>query len=344
MTVDFQALIQGRRYRDIAIALLELERARGVFDLIELADHTESALEGNPELQIEYDVAPRGNCSVFGYYRYQTPPPSMIVVHPSMTSARDRFTILHEFGHHVQRQHLAWANLRYSIPDPGGQRLEEHVADSIAAEILLPADLAVSGFTADDLSELHSRSRASRTAVAMRAVEAAPESESLVVMVLEADGSVLFARAAGDDLFAPAKGVPQPDLVALVEAAASKGGKSAGPLPEGIRAKSGWTQGDVMADVAADQSGLYYFAVLRPAQKYGRVPEWTAEEVECTNPACELVFSLNEDIERCSKCNGPKCPDCSSCYCDKTLGDTCLNCFTALSLAEQSGQVLHECL
>jgi hypothetical protein len=178
----------------------------------------------------------------------------------------------------------------------------------------------------------------------MRAVEAAPESESVVVMVLEADGAVLFARAAGNDLFAPAKGVPQPDLVALVEAAAANGGKSAGPLPEGIRAKSGWTQGEVVADVAADQSGLYYFAVLRPAQRYGRVPDWAVEEVECTNPACELVFSLNGDIERCSKCNGPKCPNCSSCYCEKTLGATCPDCFTALSLAEQSGQVAHECL
>ncbi|CAN5239666.1 hypothetical protein BH11ACT3_BH11ACT3_05800 [soil metagenome] len=343
MTVDFQPLIQGRRYREIAIALLELEHERGQFDFVELAEHTESALEGNPELQIEYDVAPRRGCSVFGYYRYQTPPPSMIVVHPSMTSTRDRFTILHEFGHHVQRQHLAWANLRYSIPDPAGRNLEEHVADSIAAEILLPAELTVTGFTAADLSELHSRSRASRTAVAMRAVETAPQSESFVVMVLEADGSVLFGRAAGDDIFAPAKGVPQPDLKSLVEAAAPSG-RSAGPLPEGIRAASGWTQGELVAEVAADQSGMYFFAVLRPAQKYGRVPDWAVEEVECPNPACEFVFSVNGDTERCSVCGGSKCPNCSSCYCEKALGDMCLNCFTALSLAEQSGQVVHECL
>ncbi len=344
MNAGFLALIQRRRYRDIAISILALERDRGVFDLQALVDDPEGELEGNSELQIEYDLSPKAGCSVFGYYRFQRHAPSLIVVHPSMTSARDRFTILHEFGHHVQRQHLPWAQLRYAVQGAAGTKLEERVADAIAAELLLPSDLAIAGLDARQLSDVHGRSRASRSAVAMRAIEVAPDTDSFLVMVLERDGSVLFSRAAGDEVFAPAKGVPQPDFAGLIDAAIAAGGAFSGPLPDGLRAASGWIQGDLNADLAADYSGMYFFAVVRPAQKFGRVPEWTIEEAECTSPACELVFAVGPDVERCPNCEGPRCPNCNSCFCERPVGAICQRCFTALSLAEQSGQLEHECL
>lgn len=342
MTIDYQSLINARSYRRIAKQLLLLERERGALDLAAMANDPDSAIAASSELEIEYDLSPRDGCSVFGYYRHRPGQPSLIVIHPSLTTERDTFTLLHEVGHHVQRQHLEWANTRYRLPELTGARLEEKVADAIAAELLLPDELGFSHLDATHLAEMYAMSRASRSAIAMRAVDIAGD-ESAVVAVVDHRGMVIFARACGNDLFAPARGRIQPDLADLVERAFTSGGAIEAEF-RGVVTTSGWAQSDVIAQVAMDYTQAYAFVVIRPTQRFGRVPSWDRFEHECSNEACGLVFVVDEQVTRCVDCGDPKCPDCNRCACEPALGGVCENCFMALSIAEQAGQVEHECL
>lgn len=340
---DFAALVDRRAYRQIAQQLLELERERGRLDLAAVSADPEAALHGHPELEITYDTSPTSGCSVFGYYRQRSGLPSLIVVHPSLTDGRDVFTILHEVGHHVQRQHMAWASYRFGIGGTAGSRLEERIADAIAAELLLPEGLSDLSLDAVRMRDTHDRSRASRAAIAMRAAELASESESAVVVVTDLRGVVTFARACGDDLFPPARGLVQPDLARLISEAAARDGVASGDLQIGVLASSGWAQGEVTATVALDLAGEYAFAVIRPVQRYGRRPEWSLAAAECPNEACGEVFVVDASVEMCRDCGQPKCPECRSCYCEQSVGQVCTDCFMALSLAEQQGVTKHEC-
>ena len=333
------------KYRAIARLLIDLERIRGMFDFELLATDTENALASSSEISVEFDPSPRAGCSVFGYYQAIPSGQSRIVVHPSHTSARDRFTILHELGHHVQRQHLEWAALRHSLAGRAGDRLEERVADAFAAEVLIPSDdeLETSTLSASSLSEVHSQSRASRSAVAMRAIEIAPESENAVVIVCDIDGIVIFARGTGDDVFTPARGLAQPSLLPMLSKAAAGTGRFTGELSQGLQTLSGWSQGELAAEIALDQSGEYAFVILRPMQRFGRKQVWTQSNYVCSSEACGEHFVRDETVVMCNRCKGPKCPACSGCSCEVELGKVCTKCFLGLSKAEQSGDVEHVC-
>lgn len=342
---DFASLAQRRAYREIARVLVDLERERDVFDLHALARDPETALAGHSEVEISYDPSPIAGCSVFGYYRPQPGGPALIVIHPSYVEGRDVFTILHELGHHIQRQHLAWASYRFTLSKTAGDRLEERVADALASELLFPDELAKVGMSSRQLAELDAQSRGSRAAVAMRAAELAAPGESAVVVVADRHGVVQFARAVGGDVFAPARGSVQPDLARLIsQAMASEDGQAAGDLQAGVRASSGWVQGDVTADVALDWSGLHAFAIIRPTQRFGRRAEWSIAEAVCPHDACGEEFVVDASIEHCASCEQPKCPECRRCHCDDPAGETCPNCFMRLSEAERQGAVIHECL
>ena len=167
---------EAKNYWQIAIELVQLEKERGLVSLVDLGEDPERALEGNPQVTIEYDTSPKEGCSVYGYYRYRAREQSIISVHPARTYERDNFTIVHEYGHHLQRQHEHWANVRHSYPGQSGLKLEERVADAFAAEVLIPAQTAspdASWLSALTLSEVYGRVRASRAAAAMSAAEIA---------------------------------------------------------------------------------------------------------------------------------------------------------------------------
>lgn len=344
---EFRALIQAKNYRQIAIKLVALEAGRGIFDIDALRDDPESTVTGNDEITVEYDMSPRDGCSVFGYYRHVTAGQSIILVHPSLTSERDRFTILHELGHHVQRQHRAWANVRYSLPTEVGARLEERVADAFAAEVLIPANMVSPDSTwlsARTLAEVYVKVRASRAAVAMRAIEISPEGEQATVVVADYRGMVTFARASGDGVFAPARGRVQPGIAKIIENALEHGGSASGMLDGGLVAASGWAQQDLEVEVALDDSWAYAFAVVRSAQRFGRKPVWgRVDEVECVNEACGTVFAVDETVTICPACNSPKCPECARCACERKAGPVCTTCFLELTPAEQANPTLHEC-
>ena len=341
-----RSLVNQRNYRAVASELMRLEVARGVVSMRTLGDDPESAVNDSPELSLEYDPSPAAGCSVYGYYRYQLDGPSIIYVHPSYSTDRDSFTIVHEYGHHVQRQHAVWANLLYAMNSGARKKLEEDVADAFAAEVLIPAGVAESNsnwVSAAALARIHASVRASRSAVAMRATEFAPQGEQGSLVVFDRKGAVIFARALGEDVFAPARDQVQPGLAILFERASAAGGSATGPLAGGLRSKSNWIQADLHGEVAVDYTGLYAFGIVRPEQRYGRVPVWEQQEVECSNPACEHVFVVDATIAICPVCNDPRCPNCNTCSCEGAAVTICQDCWMALSVAEQNGSLVHEC-
>jgi len=342
----FKYLVERNDYRSIASELVRLEVERGVISISELGADPESAVAGSPELDLEYETNLAQGCSVYGFYRYREGQPSVILVHPSLTAERDNFTIVHEYGHHVQRHHRDWVDVRYSLPATRGEKVEERVADAFASTVLIPEDALPTGtnrLSARALASVHGRVRASRSAVANRVVEVASSEEDCAVVVCDEEGRVIFARATGSEVFTPARGIVQPGLATMFQSAASADGHVIGDLAEGLRALSGWIQTELSADVALDFSGAYAFVVLRPVQVFGREQSWAMREHECVNPACGIDFVVDGSVQICGKCRDPKCPECSTCSCEPAADAFCKACFIALSVAEQSGQVEHVC-
>ncbi|MEV1132331.1 ImmA/IrrE family metallo-endopeptidase [Agromyces sp. NPDC049794] len=341
----FRSHLVARNYRAIAVELVRWEAERGLVSIPALGNDPERALEEHPEVRVEYDTSPKAGCSVFGYYRPSLGGQAIIFIHPALTAERDAFTIVHEYGHHVQRQHAQWASVRHSLTTREGTKVEERVADAFAAEVLIPATAIGEGsLTAAALSELYSAVRASRAAVAMRAAEIVASDEQATLVVLDRRGVVTFARACGDDVFVPARGRVQHDLALMVSEAASRDGRASGRLAGGLQFASGWAQQDLRAEVALDETGTYAFGVIRPVQRFGRKPVWERVEWECARTACGLVFVVDETIEHCDRCDAPKCPDCSTCQCEPPQAAVCNGCFMELSSAERDDPSLHDCV
>lgn len=339
-----RAWADAGEYRRIAAELVRLEAVRGIIDLEALGDDPEAALAQSSELEIAYYESPQAGCSVYGSYHPRSEGPARIAVHPALSADRDAFTIVHEVGHHVQRQHRVWANVRYGFGQTAGERIEERVADAFAAEVLMPASEQADPAWLDArvLAQVHARVRASRSAVAMRAIEIAPPHQQVAVVVANLTGSVIFARGSGD-VYSPSRGRVQPGLASLIEAAVEGRGYAEGELTEGVRFDSGWVQLDLHAEVALDVTRAHAFAVIRPVKKYGRSPTWEKAEAECSREACGEVFVVDASVEQCPLCEAARCPQCRGCACEPEAAAVCNRCFMELSVAEQTDPVSHEC-
>ncbi len=341
--VDFEALAGAHDYRAIAQALLEVEEARGVYDLDRLRADPAAEIHEAGEVAVRVDPLYSAGCLVDGYYDHRTKPPT-IVLHPSATAARDRFTVLHELGHHLQRTNLDWADVWLMLPASVVDRVDEGVADALAAQVLVPERLV--DFGADDVTARSLRDAqrkvptASRSALAYHALRAAGSTHDVVVVVCNLDGVVVFARAAGT-MWAPRRDAAQPGLTSLVEMASSNEGRASGELRPGLVAGSGAVQDALRADVCIDESGRYAFAVIRPISRRAR-PSWSTQTHQCANPACDEEFSTNEARSRCGSCEELRCPACGTCGCtDDSL--MCARCHMALSAAERTDPSSHEC-
>jgi Zn-dependent peptidase ImmA (M78 family) len=333
--------LQSGDYGGIAQALVELERARGAVSIDDLSNDPFRVLETQRDVAVEYTEALPDDCSVFGYYR---PSPATIYVHQSVSLERDNFTILHEFGHHVQRQHLEWADLWLALPDREGMLVNETVADSFAAEVLVPAHSVPFGLgplRAKSIRDGHTSSRASRQALVMRAVELCPEDEHSVIAITDLDGRVTFSRTTCEEP-PPRRGAVQPGIKSLIRGAQQENGWARGRLDGGIVAASGWTRQDMVAEVAIDVTGRYAFVVIQPESRYAP-QRWDRLTHECLNPACEAVFDYDESVATCNRCGQPKCPECGVCACERPAARRCPDCHIELSAAEMSGAIEHEC-
>lgn len=344
MARDLRDMAARHAHREIADALLDLEAGRRVYDFARLADDPAEELGIFGEVEVHFDTVTPGDCGVSGYYRHDGPRGPQIVVHPSGVSTRDNFTILHEFAHHLQRTHLAWADVWVTMGEREARLLNEGTADAVAAEILIPGDQAAfsaSDVTAADLAQAHlAHPSVSRSAVAYRALSDALPADNLAVVVLDLDGCVVFARSVGT-VMAPRRGAVQEALAALVTRATEGSGQVSGTLLPGLEAASGYLQDGLAASLALDANGEYAFAVVRPLHRYV-APRWSKEQRECSSPACEHVFETDDQTSWCRRCHAPLCPECGACACEAQQA-VCSACGLTLSNAEESDPSRHEC-
>jgi len=339
---DLADLARQGDHRGIADFLAEAECARGVHDLEALRTEPVAEIERAAEVQVVVEPLPDDDCPVAGYYDHTR---ATIILHPSQTLARDRFTVLHELGHHIQRRVSQWVDVWCMLPSSEGRALNEAVADAFAARVLMPptlVDLAAVDVTARQLVAAQAKApTASRSALAYQALQGASPSDDVAVVVCDLDGAVVFARAHGQ-LFAPARGLVQPGLTALLARARDGTGSTTGDLTPGLLAKSGAVRDGLRADVAIDGSGGYAFAVIRPQQR--RAPAtWADRDVECASAACGAVFTPEYGQPPCRTCGEHCCPQCGLCACANDTPATCSTCHLAYTTAELAQPSLHEC-
>ncbi|QGH69778.1 ImmA/IrrE family metallo-endopeptidase [Pseudactinotalea sp. HY158] len=326
----------------VAAALVAAERRRGVHDLDALRIDPVAEVTRAGEVQVAVEDLPQDDCPVAGYYDHTS---RTIILHPSPTLARDRFTILHELGHHVQRLVPEWADVWCVLPAHEGRVANEAVADAFAAHILVPPDLVdLSGadVTARQLVAAHVKvSTASRSALAHQVLRGARPADDVAVVVCDLAGEVVFARAHGQ-LFAPARGLVQPGLAVLLKRARAGSATASGDLAPGLVATSGAVHEGLRADVAIDTSGRFAFAVIRTQRRLAPAT-WADRTVECASAACGETFTPEHRAAPCRTCGEHRCLACGSCACANDATATCPTCHLAYTAAERAQTDLHEC-
>lgn len=342
----FAELLAASSYREIARRLLDLELDSTGVELASLTDDPFGTLDEHPGIEVAYETATGDNCSVAGYFRETTDPPTL-VVHPSGTIRRDAFTILHEYGHFVQLVHEDWANVLLMKEDSAEYvRINEKIADEFASEVLMPASilpLDPAAITARQLREHYeNQDFASRSALAYRCVAGAQPGTRLIVIVLADFGSsIIFAQTSGD-LMTPGRGVGQLALQDLVHRASeTDSGLAFEQSHAQIVARSGWIQTDLKFEAAVDGEG-YAFIVGRPAQRF-KATGWVKESFRCCNPSCESHVDIDGSLVECSKCREWRCPECNECSCRLSSRPVCPECYMQLSPAEVTGDAVHDC-
>ncbi|WP_431310167.1 ImmA/IrrE family metallo-endopeptidase [Litorihabitans aurantiacus] len=340
---DYESLLEARSYKAIARLLIDaIKRDKG-YDIEELRldPGTELARVGIPRVEVR--PLPEQDCPVAGYFDHRT---EVIVLHPSWTEARDRFTLLHELGHYVQRVTPAWADAWCLLPTAEGNRVNERVADEFAGQLLIPdnaVDLKAGSTTAQQLATEHKRlSTASRSALAYRSLEGAGIGDDVAVAVCDLDGLVIYARATGR-LWAPPTQIAQPGFAGLIaHASQAASGLASGILDPGLVSRSGNIQDGLVADVALDHERRYAFVVVRLAHRYAQ-PLWVDRTTECPNPACGEAFVPETTMSKCPVCNSHHCPSCGSCDCISDASPSCPDCNIAYSATDRLNPADHEC-
>lgn len=115
-----------------------------------------------------------GDCSCDGIF-HPGPPPA-IGFRPTPNSRRERFTLIHEFGHYAIRSHDDVLSELADLDNDGGRQAEERVCDAFAGRILIPDDAVAAVLDggrplARHIGDLYRRSYGSREACAVRLAE-----------------------------------------------------------------------------------------------------------------------------------------------------------------------------
>jgi hypothetical protein len=317
-----------------------------------LAEDPFAVLESRTDLTVrlvsETDHLPgaaTSACSVAGVYVDDATPP-ILAVADAASPGRRAFTLLHEFGHHLQRIETALMGLLLEQPD-NGLILEDTACDAFAAELLLPADfvdrfIESRGPTGQQIVDLWHASAASRAAVCVRASQCLPSPGHVVL--LDADGAVSFAASAG--LPPLARGSRQ-GTVGTVGEAYSRSGRATGRTR--LRYRDGILGDELHAQVVPMDGYLLMVAVIdsAPWEKFSlssRQPgpvaaAWICERVDCGH-------EFHSFDPRCSRCGRPACPECERCGCEPRVRErTCTGCFQRLpaSLFAGSSSRCREC-
>lgn len=343
-TIEPVVLWRGRTNVGIAAEhLVELLDEHDDMDRESLFRDPIAALSDCSHIQLLPNELSASACGLFG--SYSSNPPT-IRYRRSAVPERDSFTVLHELGHHLQRNDRPWAfDVLAVLPSFDRRLLEEDVASAFASRVLIP-DVPTVGLSSQIdsafVSDLHRKSRASRRAVLVRSIELAGQ-DPLVLAIVDSGGTIRFSVSSADELpMLPARSI-QPDLARLLrEGARSTEGTVRGRAEVGIRYSSGATRSDLAIDITMDWSGTYAFVAIRPTYRFGD-RDWDSALRECPSPACEEVYVWNAESEVCRNCAEPRCPACRTCGCERKAGAMCGVCFMELSMADvAAGRSTHD--
>lgn len=278
-------------------------------------------------VRIVDDAYSTGQCSVAGGYMEDDAPPTLIIA-DSASTRRHGFTVLHEYGHHLQRTSSAlWS--AFTGQADGGFAFEEAACDRFAALMLMPAErLTVadsSGVTADDVVRWFGESRASRSALCVHAASrlTAPGH----VVLLDAQGGVCFAAA--HSLPPPRRGSDQSRVALVGQALSSTAGRATGKLRWVYR--DGIFGDELYAQIAALDGFSIVVTMLNSAPWAGFAPppaqigpqgRW----LHCANAACEHEWRSFD--KPCTRCAVPACPQCERCACPLRIEEVqCTSCW-----------------
>ncbi|MEV4415591.1 ImmA/IrrE family metallo-endopeptidase [Catellatospora sp. NPDC049609] len=311
---------------------------------VQLAEDPFAVLEARGDLAVRIvpeaktkPAAAMPACSVAGIYVDDEVPPVLAVANAA-SAGRRAFTVLHEFGHHLQRTEPALMDLLLEQAD-GGLTLEDAACDAFAAEILLPADLVdrfidSPGPTGPQIVDLWHASTASRAAVCVRAAQRLVTPGHVVL--LDADGAVSFAASLG--LPPLARGSRQ-DTAATVRDALSRAGRATGRTR--LHYRDGILGEELHAQVVPMDGYLLLIAVTDAAAwdtftLPSRDPGPRAATRICEHPDCGHEFQAFESP--CSRCARRVCPECGRCGCAPRVREkTCAGCFQRLPASVFTG-------
>lgn len=171
--------------------------AQRLLEQIDDIDLDELAADPAIAVEVLFDVVvtPRQpqmrseGCAVDG--TYDPGPPPCIRVADDVAASRQRFTILHELGHHLI-EHDAHLN---DLPISDADRRDEAICNEVAASVLIPADLVdrvlISGvLEAEHVAALKNATWASREACCVAAARR-----------LRVPGCVILGRPDGTAVF-----------------------------------------------------------------------------------------------------------------------------------------------
>ncbi len=312
--------------------LIDIAATHADASLEDLASDALSTLERCRHITFRYNLRRiETECEYAGRYRWDPP---IIEVSQSRSRARDAFTALHEYGHHLQKTDVTWAlDVLGVLPEFTRHRLEETIANVFASQVLIPSsvvsELTAGAVTAKLLTELHARTAASRHAIIRRAAGLTPDPTLLVVT--DHRGDVVASVSNDSNLYTPPTGSHQPDLARLAATAAA-GTAVHGRTEAGLQYSTGKARSDLNIELIPDKDGFHFFSVITPTYRFGS-QQWDEESVECSNEACGTVF-IATPMNRHDACGGHRCPRCGACACEHRGLPVCPYCTLELSAAD----------
>jgi hypothetical protein len=263
-------------------------------------------------------------CAVDG--TYHPGPPPRITVANDVALSRQRFTGLHELGHHLIELDPELNDL--SITD--ADRRDEAICNEIAACILLPDTVVaefipVGTFTAEDVAKLHGATNASRAACCVAALRQLHKAGCVILG--RGDGMADFTAHHIATPWRLARMAPQGPESLLAKAAERGHARAVTRVSFASGRESGELQGDAFAAsdgwvfmVAIDDSHSPWERGLHMATADDRAP---TEVVEC--PRCDKAFTAHWPAHKA--CGEYRCPECKKCGCVPSASEqVCTEC------------------
>jgi Zn-dependent peptidase ImmA (M78 family) len=313
----------------IAQALLMLEvldhDRPGAHQALAASAWSELETWGGLQLRLVPDSQTDERCSVAGGYVHTTVPPTLTVTN-SLSPGRRSFTVLHELGHHLQKNSISLAGAVRRQP-AGTDDFEDAACDAFAARILITDDKLSSVLTdrsptAATLVQLFDETQASRAACCARTVEHLGTIG--VVAIIDDTGHVRFARANGD-VTVPARGSDQSDSPLIKAALANATGVQrdhtyfiyrTGNRSVEMYGDAAWAGDYLMVVAVVDRPGWKAFAPSRD------VPRTYVPNLDGWCEICQESFTVTD---RCTLCQQGRCA-AGHCGCSTAKEKICKRC------------------